>query len=181
MNLTGLVLGSGGTVGTASSPLNPGVYFFSSSAQITGTLYLNDNGETDPLFVFQIGSTLTTASSSSFVELNPGAGTIAGSSVFWQVGSSATLGTGTAFEGNILAHTAITVNTSATVDGRLLAETAAVTLDDNIITVPPAEVFGGGGGGTGGGTVPDTGSTLLLLGSGLATLLAFRRRFFSPA
>jgi hypothetical protein len=174
--LTGLNLGG--------MTLTPGVYFFDTSAQLTGTLTLNDLGQADAIFVFQIGSTLTTASDSSVFEEENATGTSAsnpGISVFWQVGSSATLGTGTAFEGNILAHTAITVNTSATVDGRLLAETAAVTLDDNIITVPPAEVFGGGGGGTGGGTVPDTGSTLLLLGSGMAALLAFRRRFSSLA
>jgi hypothetical protein len=168
--LTGDVLG---TVGTETDPLTPGVYFFSSSAQLTGTLYLNDEGKTDPIFVFQIGSTLTTASDSAVVELNQGKGTIPGTSVFWQVGQSATLGTGTAFEGNILAYASITDDGGSTVDGRLLAETGAVTLDDTAITAPPAEVAGGGGG----GKVPDAGGTLLLLGSALATLLACGRRF----
>jgi type VI secretion system secreted protein VgrG len=123
------------------------------------------------VFVFQIGTALTTASGSSVVTIHDGPPETShpGISVFWQVGSSATLGTTTSFEGNILAQTSITANTGATVLGRLLAETGAVTLDSNTITAPPAE------------NVPDTGSTLLLLGSGLATLLAFRQRFFSPA
>jgi hypothetical protein len=151
--------------------LTPGVYRFSSSAQLTGTLYLNDENNPDAVFVFQIGSTLTTASSSSVVMTdkngNPlGSSSTPGISVFWQVGSSATLGTATAFEGNILALTSITADTGATdLDGRLLARNGAVTLDSNEITAPPAE------------QVPETGSTLLLLGSGLAALFAFGRRF----
>jgi len=158
--------------------LTPGVYFFSSSAQLTGTLTLNGEGLADPVFVFQIGSTLTTASNSSVVTINDGDSSTPGISVFWQVGSSATLGTGTAFEGNILALTSITAETGATVlDGRLLARNGAVTLDGNNIMAPPAEVIGGGGNGGGGEKVPDTGSTLLLLGSGLAALLGFGRRF----
>jgi hypothetical protein len=184
-NLTGDVLGSLGTPGlpgsTLANPLTPGVYFFSSSAQLTGTLYLNDEGLTDPVFVFQIGSTLTTASASKVVEVNPGVGTIAGTSVFWQLGSSATLGTGTDFDGNILAQASITDDGGSTVDGRLLAGGGggvggAVTLDDTTIDTPPAEEIT-----TVGGTVADTGSTLLLLGTGLATLLAFGRRFSSLA
>lgn len=153
--------------------LNPGVYRFSSSAGLTGTLTLNDQGNPDAVFVFQIGSTLITASSSSVVTINAGPNPpTPGVSVFWQVGSSATLGTGTDFEGNILASASITANTGAEVDGRLLAETGAVTLDDNTITVPPAEVPA---------TVPDTASTLLLLGFGVAALFAFGRRLACPA
>ena len=93
--------------------LMPGVYFFSSSAQLTGTLTLNDQGDPNAQFVFQIGSTLTTASNSSVVTIN--GGSMPGCTVFWQVGSSATLGTGTAFEGHILALTSITLNTGATI------------------------------------------------------------------
>jgi hypothetical protein len=177
--LTGEVLG---TVGTKLDPLTPGVYFFASSAQLTGTLYLNDEGKTDPVFVFQIGSTLTTASDSAVVELNPGVGTVEGTSVFWQIGSSATLGTGTDFDGNILAYTSITDDGDSTVDGRLLAMGGggvggAVTLEDTTINTPPAEVQVQGPG----GSVPDTGSTLLLLGSALAALIAFERRFSALA
>ena len=160
MNLTGTDLGG--------LTLTPGVYFFSSSAQLTGTLTLNDQGNPDAVFVFQIGSTLTTAVGSSVVTIN--GGLTPGISTFWQVGSSATIQTGTAFEGNILALTSITMDTGATdLDGRLLARNGAVSLDSNTITAPPAE------------SVPDAGRTLLLLGSGLAVLFAFGRRFSSLA
>ena len=123
-NLTGQDLG-----GLA---LLPGVYFFSSSAQLTGTLTLDGNGDSNARFDFQIGSTLTTASSSSILLIN---GAQAGN-VFWLVGSSATLGTGTSFDGSILADQSITLDTGASMDGRALALNAAVTLDDNVITVP---------------------------------------------
>jgi hypothetical protein len=119
--------------------LVPGVYFFSSSAQLTGTLTLNDQGNPDAQFVFQIGSTLTTASDSSVVTINGGA--MPGCTVFWQVGSSATLGTGTDFEGHILALTSITMTTGASIlDGSALARNGAVTLDDNTITNCTASV-----------------------------------------
>jgi len=109
----------------------PGVYFFASSAQLTGTLTLNAQGDTSAVWVFQIGSTLTTASNSSVVVENGGQYC----NVFWQVGSSATLGTGTTFIGNILAKASITLTTGAILSGRALAETAAVTLDTNTVTV----------------------------------------------
>ena len=123
-NLTGQDLGT--------LVLTPGVYFFSSSAQLTGILTLDAQGDSNARFDFQIGSTLTTASSSSILLIN---GAQAGN-VFWQVGSSATLGTGTSFDGSILADQSITLDTGASLDGRALALNAAVTLDDNIITVP---------------------------------------------
>ena len=81
------------------------------------------------MFVFKIGSTLTTASNSSVVMINPGSPC----NVFWQVGSSATLGTTTNFMGNILALTSITLTTSARVNGRALARNGAVTLDTNTV------------------------------------------------
>jgi hypothetical protein len=113
--------------------LTPGVYFFSSSAQLTVTLTLNDLGDPNAQFVFQIGSTLTTASNSSVVTIN--GGSTPGCDVFWQVGSSATLGTGTAFEGHILALTSIDLDTGATIlDGSALARNGAVTLHANTIT-----------------------------------------------
>ena len=88
--------------------LTPGVYKFATSAQLTGTLTLNDQGNPNALFVFQIGSTLTTASSSGVVFLN----NAVDNEVYWQVGSSATLGTGTSFIGNILALSSITLSTA---------------------------------------------------------------------
>ncbi len=124
--------------------LTPGVYFFSSTAQLTGTLTLNDLGNPNDQFVFQIGSTLTTASNSKVVTIG---GSIPGSNVFWQVGSSATLGTGTAFEGHILALTSITLTTDATIlNGSALARNGAVTLDTNtissIVPLPTAAAMG---------------------------------------
>lgn len=114
--------------------LTAGVYKFASSAQLTGTLTLDYQGNANAQFVFQIGSTLTTATDSSVVTIN-GGGSTPGCNVFWQVGSSATLGTGTAFEGHILADASITLTTGATiVDGSALARSGAVTLDTNTIT-----------------------------------------------
>ncbi len=111
--------------------LSPGVYRFDSSAQLTGLLTLDAMGNADAVFVFQIGSTLTTASASSVMGIN-GAN---GCNVFWQVGSSATLGSGTSFEGNIVALASITLNAGAVItDGRALARNGAVTMDSNSIT-----------------------------------------------
>lgn len=112
--------------------LTPGVYFFSSTAQLTGTLTLDGQGQVNPLFVFQIGSSLTTASNSSIFETN-GADW---SNVYFQVGSSATLGTNTTFEGNIIAMVSDTLTTGATVEGSVIALTGAVTLDSNVVVVP---------------------------------------------
>jgi hypothetical protein len=143
--------------------LTPGVYFFSSSAQLTGTLTLNTLGNPNAVFVFQIGSTLTTASNSAVVFTS----SLTDKNVFWQVGSSATLGTTTAFTGNIIALTSITLNTGATIGcGSALAINGAVTLDSNVI--------GGGCGGT--STVPEPGS-MSLMASGLVLLAgaAFRK------
>jgi type VI secretion system secreted protein VgrG len=143
--------------------LTPGVYKFDSSAGlgVTGTLTtltLSGSGN----FVFQIGSTLTTASGSSMV-LTGGA---RAANVYWQVGSSATLGTGTAFDGSILAHDSITLDTGADLSGRALALTGAVTLYSNDISVPTA--------------VPEPGTlisgALLLLPFGASTLRILRRR-----
>jgi len=114
--------------------LTPGVYCFTSSAQLTGTLTLNMQGNPNSFFLFKIGSTLTTASASSVVLINSG-GTLCPNNVFWQVGSSATLGTGSSFAGNILALTSITMTTGSTLQGRSLARNGAVTLDSNTIAI----------------------------------------------
>lgn len=119
--MTGLDLGG--------KTLTPGVYTFSSSAQLTGTLTLSGNG----VFIFQMGSTLTTASNSRVLVTN-GAQACA---VFWKVGSSATLGSGTQFKGTVVALTSITMVTGATIlPGRALARNGAVTLDSNLINLP---------------------------------------------
>lgn len=107
-------------------------YNFTTSAQLTGQLTLDAQGNTAAQFVFEIGTTLTTASASS-VRLINGANAC---NVFWQVGSSATLGTTTAFQGNILALASITLNTGANATGRMLARNGAVTLDTNTLLRP---------------------------------------------
>jgi ice-binding like protein len=109
--------------------LTPGVYCFDSSAQLTGTLVLDFQKGSTEGFIFQIGSTLTTASSSTVTLQNctkicP---------IVWQVGSSATLGTDTKFSGNILAKVSITLTTGVNICGRALAETGAVTMDTDIV------------------------------------------------
>ena len=123
--------------------LTPGVYCFSSSAQLTGILKLDAQGNPNAVWVFQIGSALTTAPGSSVVFINGGVGT-PGCNVFWKVSSSATIDTTTAFVGNILALQSITMNTSASLAGRALARNAAVTLDTNnikpvVCVLPPTQ------------------------------------------
>ena len=110
--------------------LAPGVYCFSTSAQLTGNLVLDALGDPNAVWVFQIGSTLTTASNASVAVINGGKRCNA----WWQIGSSATLGTGTVFAGNILADQSITLNTSASMFGAALARNAAVTMDTNNIS-----------------------------------------------
>jgi Ice-binding-like/PEP-CTERM motif len=163
MNLTGKDLGSVGV-------LTPGVYSFSSSAQLTGTLTLNFAGASNQEFVFQTGSTLTTASASDVIVEN-GNST---DGVFWEVGSSATLGTTTDFAGNIIAADSITLNTGAEIlCGRAIALTGAVTMDGNTISNNCSTYNGGTGrtdfGSTGFSKVPEPGS-LALLGIGIAGL-----------
>jgi hypothetical protein len=120
-NLTGQDLGG--------LTLGPGVYCFNSSAELTGTLYLTGNGP----WIFQIGSTLTTASNASVFINGEGPslelGCVPGA--FWAVGTSATLGTGTQFQGIILALISDTLTTNANVSGGVFALTGAVTLDTN--------------------------------------------------
>jgi len=173
-NLTGQDLGG--------LTLTPGVYTFDSSAELTGTLTLDGEGNENALWVFIMGSSLTTASGSSINVIDAGSN----DGIFWDVGSSATLGTTTAFEGNILAYSSVTLNTGATIGcGSALASTGAVTLDTNTINT----------GCDGGGTiangvitvdppsvpepepapVPEPGS-LTLLGSGALALAGVVRR-----
>ncbi|MDB5349449.1 MAG: hypothetical protein JWN86_696 [Planctomycetota bacterium] len=130
-NLTGAVGLTGQNLGGLT--LTPGVYHFNSSAQLTGTLTLDAQGQASPLFVFQIGSTLTTASASSILMIN---GTDV-SNVYFQVGSSATLGVATEFVGTIIASESDTLTTGANVNGRVIALNGAVTLDSNHIFLRP--------------------------------------------
>jgi Ice-binding-like/Bacterial Ig-like domain len=113
--------------------LAPGVYKTTSaqpSLGITGNLTLSGSGT----YIFQIVSTLTTAAGNSHVILAGGA---LSQDVFWQVGSSATLGTNTIFQGIIMAQASVTLTTGATLDGTALARTAAVSMNENLVNVPP--------------------------------------------
>lgn len=137
-DMTGLDLGG--------QNLTPGVYKFNSSAQLTGTLTLSGNG----VYIFQVGSALTTASNSVVQTVN-GAQACG---VYWQIGSSATLGSASHFQGSLMALTSITMVTGANIiSGRAMARNGALTLDDNDI-IPPVgtcTVGSGGSGGSGGG------------------------------
>jgi hypothetical protein len=116
--------------------LPPGVYKTTSaqpSLGITGILTLDGKGDPNAIWIFQIVSTLTTAATNSQVVLINGA---SAHNVLWQVGSSATLGTTTTFAGTIMAQASITITTGATLNGRALARTGAVTLDTNTVIVP---------------------------------------------
>lgn len=117
----------------AGLTLTPGVHCFSSSALLTGTLTLNAGGNPGAVFIFNVASTLTIANNASVVITGGTPSTPC--NTFWQVGSSATLGTNSSFTGNILALTSITLNTGATLDGRALALNGAVTLDTNTVSL----------------------------------------------
>jgi hypothetical protein len=116
----------------AGQTLAPGVYKASSSLDVGGSLTLDGGGDPNAVFIFQAPSTLVTDSASSVILTN-GAQAC---NVFWQVGSSATLGTSSAFTGSILALTSISVDTGDTIAGRALARNGAVTLDDDTIAAP---------------------------------------------
>ncbi len=183
--LTGSDLGSLGV-------LTPGVYTFASSAQLTGTLTLDFASDPGGAFVFQIGSALTTASGSSVSVLHGGAG----SGLFWEIGSSATLGTGTVFAGNIIAGQSITLDTGAKIlCGRAIALNGAVTMDGNTIS---SDCSGDGALGSGAsdfgshgyagldqaatGGVPEPATWALMIGGfGLAGAGLRRRRAFAAS
>jgi hypothetical protein len=131
--------GAANTGGTLTGDIGgqtklPGVYTATTSLGITGNLTLDGGGDPNATWIFQVGSTLTTAAGNSQVLLINGA---TAHNVFWQVGSSATLGTNTIFQGTIMAQASITLTTGATLDGRALARSGAVTLDSNAVNVPP--------------------------------------------
>ncbi|OUE24598.1 hypothetical protein BFL36_05880 [Clavibacter michiganensis] len=188
-DLTAAYLDAAGRPTTAAVPadlvgatLTPGVYTAGGPLGLTGTVTLDAQGDPAAVFVIQAPSTLTTGSSSR-VSLVNGAQAC---NVFWQVSSSATLGTNSGFAGTILALTSVSVGTGATVDGRALARNGAVTLDDDafvastcgsstspigsgttpVVTPTPAPSAsptptpgGSTGGGTGGSTGGGTGGT----------------------
>ncbi len=145
MPVTGVLTGQnlGGLV------LTPGVYFFASSAQLTGTLTLDGSGYANPVFVFQIGSTLTTASNALIISK----GGANGGNIYFNVGSSATIGTDSIMLGTIIADQDITMNTGASLQsGRAIALIGGVTLNGNDISAPEMSA------------VPEPASSLALAG-----------------
>jgi hypothetical protein len=144
--------------------LTPGVYCYATSALLTGNLTLDAQGNPAAVFIFQVGSTLTTASNSSVLFAN-GAQAC---NVWWQLGSSGTLGTTTTFAGTIIALASNTLNTGATLAGRAIARTGAVTLDSNTITVPACATATGNT-----NAIPTLGEWSLLLLATLTALTAF--------
>jgi hypothetical protein len=125
------VISVAGNLGGLTLP--PGLYKSTSSLEISsGDLTLDARGDANAVFIFQMASTLTTTSGRQVI-LSGGA---KAANVFWQVGTSATLGTTCSFKGTIMADQAITLNTGAILEGRALARIAAVTLDSNLITIP---------------------------------------------
>jgi uncharacterized repeat protein (TIGR01451 family) len=116
--------------------LPPGLYKSTSSLGIAGVLTLDGQGNANSVFIFQIASSLTTGTGSQVVLI----GNANPANIFWQVGSSATLGTYSSFSGTILAYQSITLTTGATLNGRALAEIGAVTLDSNPMVNPGAPI-----------------------------------------
>ena len=160
--------------------LLPGVYHFNSSAQLTGLLILDAQGDANARFVFQVGSTLTTAVGAGVNLINLSLATSCGpdNGIYWQIGSSATIGAGTAFAGNLLALTSITLNSGATIDhGRALVRNGGLTLDSNVIDAsdPDGGFCAPGEGGPVVTPVPEAG-TFGLSGSGVLLLAAWRRK-----
>lgn len=142
LNLTAAFIAAAGTPGGASLPGNlsgltfaPGVYKNSSSVELTaGNVTLDAQGNADAVFIFQISSTLTTIGSTKVIL----AGGAQAKNIYWQVGTSATLGTNSTFEGTIMAGASITLQTGAILNGRAAAP-LAVSLDSNVINVPPCQ------------------------------------------
>jgi hypothetical protein len=151
-NLTGQNLGG--------KTLGPGVYTFNGSAALNGTLTLTGSG----FYIFQVNGTLTTAAGSSVV-----ANAAQATNVFWQVGSSATLGSASTFAGNLLALGSVTDNTGGVVGGRLFSISGSVSLADDGVTYPPALPPGGV-------SATPAPSSLILVLIGLACVMLYQSR-----
>jgi type VI secretion system secreted protein VgrG len=180
-NLTGSILGS--TPGAII--LTPGIYSFSSTAQLTGSLILDAQNQSNAVWVFQIGSTLTTAAGSSVTFANLAANSVANDGVFWQVGSTTVFGVGTSFEGNLLGGSTFNLGADATInDGRVLTGVAGtITLDSDSINFDAANsgysgglMYDSGGHVVPGATIPEPAALLLLTPLGVLGFVLRRRR-----
>ena len=129
--LKGMACGTTISADLGGTTLAPGVYCSASSVGLTGALTLDGQGNSNATFVIQAGSALTVAGSVNLI------GSAQAANVYWQVGSSATIGTGSAMKGNIVALSSISFNANATLLGRALARNGAVSLgSSNTITLP---------------------------------------------
>jgi Ice-binding-like len=126
------------TFDLGGTTLVPGVYCFASTASLTGTLTLDAQNKPNAVWVFQIGSALTTASNSRVVVINGTSAQVC--NAFWQITSAATLGTNSVFGGNILAHAAVTITAGTSIVGRAFALTAKVSTDTNLISIAACPV-----------------------------------------
>lgn len=137
--LAGLPCGTNITADLGGTTLPAGVYCTGSGIGVTGTVTLDGRGDPNATFVFQAGSTLTTAGNVVLI------GGAQACNVYWQVGSSATIGTGSQWQGNIIALTSITLVADANLTGRALARNGAVTMDHNVVSLGECGAGGGHG------------------------------------
>ena len=129
--LAGMACGTTLSADLGGTTLAPGVYCSTSSQGLTGTVTLDGQGNGNAMFVIQVASALTVAGSVNLI------GGAQAKNVWWQSGSSVTVGTGSTMRGNVVAFTAITLNDNATLLGRAMARNGAVTLgSNNTITLP---------------------------------------------
>lgn len=127
-NLSGLVLGTSG----GATTLAPGIYKFDTTAQLTGTLVLDAQNQANAVWVFQIGSTLTTAAGAAVTFINQAPNSVANNGLFWQIGSTTTVGANSSLQGNFLGGTTFSFDSGATiVAGRALTGTGTITMTNN--------------------------------------------------
>ncbi len=117
-------------IALSGSTLAPGVYCYRSSVGLVGELFLDGQGQASPVWIFKIGSTLTTSTNAKITFKNGGKAC----GVFWQVGSSATLETGTAFAGTIVALASVSLSVGASNIGTMVARNGAITLLTNAVS-----------------------------------------------
>lgn len=177
-NLTGMILGT--TAGATT--LTPGIYKFDSTAQLTGTLVLDAQNQTNAVWVFQIGSTLTTAASAAVTFINQPANAVANNGVFWQVGSTTTVGANASLQGNFLGGTTFSFDSGATIAaGRALTGTGTITMASNTYDfVGASSGYSGGlvfvGSGNTISAIPEPSTYALLAGVAALGAVIVRRR-----
>ncbi|MCX6953811.1 MAG: ice-binding family protein [Verrucomicrobia bacterium] len=180
VDLSGQVLGSGGVVST----LPPGVYKFASTAQLTGTLTLDAQGQSNAVWVFQIGSTLDTAANSKVVFAHLVGDSVTNDGLFWQVGTTTVFGSNTSFEGNLLGGTTLDFGSGATINhGRALTGSGqTITFAGNAIDFGSASSgYSGGlefaGDGISLAAIPEPSTYGLIAGAIALGIAGVRRRF----